>query len=150
RATTASSNGERYAAHALRPQPGAVEAVGGTGGARGRFCPKHRVVGQGPLGGGPVTVIATPALLQAPDAHQSDLGRYRSSCRPSGRPAPRGRSMSTREPSRPLDVARLDSYLTDVIAGFRGPIGVRQFVHGLSNPTYLLETRHERYVLRRK
>jgi len=58
--------------------------------------------------------------------------------------------MNTREPSLALDVAALDSYLSDVIAGFRGPIGVRQFVHGQSNPTYLLETSHERYVLRRK
>jgi aminoglycoside phosphotransferase (APT) family kinase protein len=58
--------------------------------------------------------------------------------------------MNTREPSLPFDVAGLERYLTDVIAGFRGPIRVQQFVHGQSNPTYLLETGNERYVLRRK
>lgn len=58
--------------------------------------------------------------------------------------------MNTREPSLRFDVAGLERYLTAVIAGFRGPIGVRQFVHGQSNPTYLLEAGSQRYVLRRK
>src|SRR5882757_4966974 len=71
-------------------------------------------------------------------------------CWPRGRSVTRGRSMNTREPSLPFDVAGLDRYLTDVIAGFRGPIRVQQFAHGQSNPTYLLETSNERYVLRRK
>jgi len=58
--------------------------------------------------------------------------------------------MNTREPSLSFDVAGLEGYLTGVIAGFRGPIRVQQFVHGQSNPTYLLETASQRYVLRRK
>jgi aminoglycoside phosphotransferase (APT) family kinase protein len=58
--------------------------------------------------------------------------------------------MNTREPSSCFDVAGLERYLTAVIAGFRGPIRVQQFVHGQSNPTYLLETSGQRYVLRRK
>jgi aminoglycoside phosphotransferase (APT) family kinase protein len=37
-----------------------------------------------------------------------------------------------------------------VIAGFRGPLTVQQFVHGQSNPTYLIENDSNRYVLRRK
>jgi aminoglycoside phosphotransferase (APT) family kinase protein len=58
--------------------------------------------------------------------------------------------MNTREPSLRFDVAGLERYLTAVITGFRGPIAVQQFVHGQSNPTYLLETESQRYVLRRK
>ena len=36
------------------------------------------------------------------------------------------------------------------IAGFSGPIDVRQFAGGQSNPTFLVESRSQRYVLRRK
>ena len=49
-----------------------------------------------------------------------------------------------------LDAAALERYLVARIAGFRGPIGVRRFRGGQSNPTYLLDTPGERYVLRRK
>src|SRR5437660_337159 len=47
-------------------------------------------------------------------------------------------------------VAPLEAYLADKVAGFAGPLTVRQFKGGQSNPTYLLETPARRYVLRRK
>jgi aminoglycoside phosphotransferase (APT) family kinase protein len=49
-----------------------------------------------------------------------------------------------------LDAARLDAYLAQHVAGFTGPLTVKQFKGGQSNPTYLLETPARRYVLRRK
>jgi aminoglycoside phosphotransferase (APT) family kinase protein len=49
-----------------------------------------------------------------------------------------------------IDVASLERYLAAKIAGFAGPLTVRQFKGGQSNPTYLLETPPRRYVLRRK
>ncbi|HXZ22879.1 MAG TPA: phosphotransferase family protein [Pseudolabrys sp.] len=49
-----------------------------------------------------------------------------------------------------LDVPRLESYLAAEIPGFAGPLGVKQFKGGQSNPTYLLETPARHYVLRRK
>jgi aminoglycoside phosphotransferase (APT) family kinase protein len=58
----------------------------------------------------------------------------------------------TREVAEPLrfDAARLEGWLAGRVAGFRGPLAVRQFKGGQSNPTYLLETPARRYVLRRK
>ncbi len=49
-----------------------------------------------------------------------------------------------------VDAARLESYLAQTIAGFAGPLTVKQFKGGQSNPTYLLDTPARRYVLRRK
>ncbi len=49
-----------------------------------------------------------------------------------------------------IDAARLEAYLQTRLPDFRGPLGVRQFKGGQSNPTYLLETPRRRYVLRRK
>jgi aminoglycoside phosphotransferase (APT) family kinase protein len=49
-----------------------------------------------------------------------------------------------------FDLAALDRYLSLHIDGFRGPLQVRQFRGGQSNPTYLLEAASGRYVLRRK
>lgn len=49
-----------------------------------------------------------------------------------------------------LDVTRLETYLAERIDGFAGPLSVRQFKGGQSNPTYLLDTPRQRYVLRRK
>ncbi len=58
----------------------------------------------------------------------------------------------TKDVAEPLrfDPARLEAYLTREVAGFAGPLTVRQFKGGQSNPTYLLETPARRYVLRRK
>jgi aminoglycoside phosphotransferase (APT) family kinase protein len=49
-----------------------------------------------------------------------------------------------------IDVARLEAFLASRLPEFRGPLVVRQFKGGQSNPTYLLETPARRYVLRRK
>ncbi|MGH8455627.1 MAG: phosphotransferase [Stenotrophobium sp.] len=49
-----------------------------------------------------------------------------------------------------FDVARLDAYLKDKVAGFSGPMTVEQFKGGQSNPTFKLMTPGKNYVLRRK
>jgi aminoglycoside phosphotransferase (APT) family kinase protein len=53
-------------------------------------------------------------------------------------------------PALRIDVGQLERYLATHINGFGGPLTVRQFKGGQSNPTYLLETPGRRYVLRRK
>ncbi len=53
-------------------------------------------------------------------------------------------------PALRLDGARLQDYLGKHIEGFAGPLTVKQFKGGQSNPTYLLETPARCYVLRRK
>ena len=53
-------------------------------------------------------------------------------------------------PGFELDTARLEPWLSAHVEGFRGPLEVRQFSGGQSNPTYLLVTPQRRYVLRRK
>ncbi len=53
-------------------------------------------------------------------------------------------------PALRLDAARLGEYLARHVAGFAGPLTVKQFKGGQSNPTYLLQTPARRYVLRRK
>jgi aminoglycoside phosphotransferase (APT) family kinase protein len=49
-----------------------------------------------------------------------------------------------------IDAARLEAYLAQHVKNFAGPLSVKQFKGGQSNPTYLLETPTRRYVLRRK
>lgn len=49
-----------------------------------------------------------------------------------------------------IDARALESALAREIEGFQGPLKVRQFEGGQSNPTYLLETPNRSYVLRRK
>ena len=49
-----------------------------------------------------------------------------------------------------LDAERLESYLRTVIPDYEGPLEVRRFKGGQSNPTYQLVTANRRYVLRRK
>src|SRR5690242_12630908 len=58
----------------------------------------------------------------------------------------------TKDVAAPLhiDAARLSDYLARNIPGFAGPLALKQFKGGQSNPTYLLETPARRYVLRRK
>ena len=53
-------------------------------------------------------------------------------------------------PQHRFDEARLDRYLTDHVAGYRGAPVVRQFQGGQSNPTFLIETPGATYVLRKK
>jgi aminoglycoside phosphotransferase (APT) family kinase protein len=49
-----------------------------------------------------------------------------------------------------FDEARLAEHLAQRLPGFAGPLSVRQFQGGQSNPTYLLETPGRRYVMRSK
>ena len=49
-----------------------------------------------------------------------------------------------------LDETALKRYLSDHLAGFRGPLEVRQFEGGQSNPTYFLQAASGDYVLRKK
>ncbi len=52
--------------------------------------------------------------------------------------------------SHRFDEATLEAYLTAHVPDFKGPLTVRQFKGGQSNPTYQLITPNHRYVLRRK
>lgn len=49
-----------------------------------------------------------------------------------------------------FDTARLAAWMQGHIGGFAGPIEVRQFAGGQSNPTFLVQSAGHRYVLRRK
>lgn len=49
-----------------------------------------------------------------------------------------------------VDTARLSAWMQAHIEGFTGPVDLQQFAGGQSNPTFLLESAHCRYVLRRK
>jgi aminoglycoside phosphotransferase (APT) family kinase protein len=49
-----------------------------------------------------------------------------------------------------FDVERLSAHLAQHLPGFSGPIEVRQFQGGQSNPTYLLTTPAARFVMRSK
>ncbi|HEX7156916.1 MAG TPA: phosphotransferase [Burkholderiaceae bacterium] len=49
-----------------------------------------------------------------------------------------------------FDSARLERFLATELPGFEGPLEVKQFQGGQSNPTYLLTTPGARYVLRSK
>lgn len=49
-----------------------------------------------------------------------------------------------------FDPEPLADYMQSHVEGFHGPLSVRQFKGGQSNPTYLLESPSGKYVLRRK
>ncbi|HZD52237.1 MAG TPA: phosphotransferase family protein [Woeseiaceae bacterium] len=49
-----------------------------------------------------------------------------------------------------FDERRLEAWMREHVEAFEGPLAVRQFKGGQSNPTYLLESPSGRYVLRRK
>lgn len=49
-----------------------------------------------------------------------------------------------------LDTTRLEPWLKAHVSGYTGPVSVRQFAGGQSNPTYCLQSTGRRYVLRRK
>jgi len=65
---------------------------------------------------------------------------------------PQSAFSGTREvdPRYALDEARLDEWLRAHVDGYQGPLTVRQFKGGQSNPTYELVTPGAAYVLRRK
>jgi aminoglycoside phosphotransferase (APT) family kinase protein len=58
-------------------------------------------------------------------------------------------TMAVREQHR-FELGRLEAWLGEQVAGFRGPLVVEQFRGGQSNPTFRLSGGGERYVLRRK
>ena len=49
-----------------------------------------------------------------------------------------------------FDVGQLAEYMLSHVENFHGPLTVRQFKGGQSNPTYLLESPSGKYVMRRK
>ncbi len=49
-----------------------------------------------------------------------------------------------------FDPQPLQAYMSSHVEGFHGPLSVRQFRGGQSNPTYLLESASGKYVMRRK
>src|SRR6266481_1978660 len=49
-----------------------------------------------------------------------------------------------------FDTARLEKWLREHVAGYKGPLTVEQYGGGQSNPTYRLTAPSGRYVLRRK
>jgi len=53
-------------------------------------------------------------------------------------------------PQHAFDPVPLSAWMRTNVAGFAGPIDVQQFAGGQSNPTFLIRTPGERYVLRRK
>jgi len=67
-------------------------------------------------------------------------------------PAPGGfasETIAVKEAHR-FDEARLATYLATHVEGFAGPVTIKQFEGGQSNPTYFLQTPSRNYVLRRK
>jgi aminoglycoside phosphotransferase (APT) family kinase protein len=53
-------------------------------------------------------------------------------------------------PQHRFDEKALDAYLSDSVRGFEGPMTIRQFQGGMSNPTFFLDTPKKRYVMRKK
>ncbi len=49
-----------------------------------------------------------------------------------------------------FDVIQLATYLEVHVDGFQGPLTAEKFVNGQSNPTFLIEAKSGKYVLRRK
>ncbi|MBU1325625.1 MAG: phosphotransferase family protein [Alphaproteobacteria bacterium] len=54
------------------------------------------------------------------------------------------------DPRHALDAAALDAWMGANVEGYAGPLTIRQFKGGQSNPTYELTTPGRTYVLRRK
>jgi aminoglycoside phosphotransferase (APT) family kinase protein len=52
--------------------------------------------------------------------------------------------------SLPIDEKALFAYLSEHLPGFAGPLTVKKFAGGQSNPTYKLETPNAEFVLRKK
>ncbi len=55
-----------------------------------------------------------------------------------------------KETDSTLDINAVETYLNSHLDGFYGPLKATKFTVGQSNPTYLLSTPNEAYVLRRK
>ena len=52
--------------------------------------------------------------------------------------------------SHKFDEAKLAAWMEANVEGYQGPLEVRQFKGGQSNPTYQLVTPNKKYVMRRK
>ena len=63
--------------------------------------------------------------------------------------AARGQTTGVRT-GHAIDTAALERYLREHVADFEGPLEIRQFEGGQSNPTYFLHTPGRDYVLRKK
>ena len=57
---------------------------------------------------------------------------------------------TTIRPGHAIDAPSLERYLAGHLPGFRGPLEIRQFEGGQSNPTYLLRAAGRELVLRKK
>ncbi len=49
-----------------------------------------------------------------------------------------------------FDQSALEDYLLTHVDGFRGPLEIKQFEGGQSNPTFMAQTPNQRYVIRKK
>ena len=49
-----------------------------------------------------------------------------------------------------IDGALLQEFMEDCVEGFSGKLTIREFSYGQSNPTYMLTSGNQRYVMRRK
>ncbi len=49
-----------------------------------------------------------------------------------------------------FEISSLEKYMHDYIEGFSGNLTVRQFTHGQSNPTFILNDAKQKYILRKK
>tara|TARA_B100000029_G_C17540838_1_gene946658 strand:+ start:159 stop:1214 length:1056 start_codon:yes stop_codon:yes gene_type:complete len=49
-----------------------------------------------------------------------------------------------------FDLEALNTFMKETIEGFEGPIKIEEFKGGQSNPTYLIKSKNQSYVLRRK
>jgi aminoglycoside phosphotransferase (APT) family kinase protein len=58
--------------------------------------------------------------------------------------------LTVARPGHELDAGRLDDYFRSRIPDYQGPLSIRQFAGGQSNPTYLLTGPKTSYVLRKK
>jgi aminoglycoside phosphotransferase (APT) family kinase protein len=65
-------------------------------------------------------------------------------------PDPGAPSLGDVRAAHRLDEAALHAWLSANVDGYSGPLSVRQFTGGASNPTYLLSAGGARYVLRKK
>ena len=54
------------------------------------------------------------------------------------------------KPVNSIESVKLSKYLEASLPGFRGPVDIRKFTDGQSNPTYLLSSNDTKYVLRSK
>jgi len=61
-----------------------------------------------------------------------------------------GEEITQVRPSQRFDEEALAKYLSKNLEGFSGPLRVRQFEYGQSNPTFLIATGRKQWVLRKK